>query len=143
MPTKKPIQILLLLVCIAVLGCKQNKNNITETLFELEGLALNNGEKWIVNEETHKGMMRIDSILKASTETTDVKTLGNALSKQTSYIIKNCDMKGDPHDQLHIVLVPILEEISELRDIGDSKAAAIRKKRLQFLVAKYFEFFKI
>ena len=58
------------------------------------------------------------------------KLLGEALSKETSYIIKSCDMKGEPHDQLHLVLVPILEEITDLKD--DRKHFRSRKKNNNF-----------
>ena len=128
-----------LLFILALFGSKNKK---TEANIVLEGLALNNGKQWVANQETHIGMKRIDSILKTETSI-DTKTLGNVLSKETSYIIKSCNMKGEAHDQLHIVLVPILEEITDLKDEENDTAKAQKIKRLKLLVAKYFEFFKV
>lgn len=131
-----------LLFILALFGCKNNKNQKTESTIVLKGLALNNGKQWVANQETHIGMKRIDSILKTKTSI-DTKTLGNVLSKETSYIIKSCNMKGEAHDQLHIVLVPILEEITDLKDVENDTTKAQKIKRLKLLVAKYFEFFKV
>ncbi|GGW58932.1 hypothetical protein DFQ11_101981 [Winogradskyella epiphytica] len=129
-----------------VLNCFSCKNEAskleTESAIQIEGLTLNNNEKWIANEETHIGMKKIDSILK-SNPSTDGKILGDALSKETSYIIKSCDMEGEAHDQLHVVLVPVLAEITDLKDI--KKPLEVKKKRttLKQLTATYFEYFKI
>ena len=70
------------------------------------------------------------------------KHLGEVLSKQTSFIIKNCSMKGEAHDQLHIVLVPMLDEISTLRDTEDIGIKKAALTRLQIYIKKYFEHFK-
>ncbi|WP_417871027.1 hypothetical protein [Winogradskyella sp.] len=134
----KTVYSIALLFILALFGCKNNK----KSTIVLEGLTLNNGKQWVVNQETHIGMKRIDSILKTETSI-DTKTLGNVLSKETSYIIKSCNMKGEAHDQLHIVLVPILEEITDLKDEENDTAKAQKIKRLKLLVAKYFEFFKV
>jgi len=109
---------------------------------QIEGLTLNNNEKWVANEETHIGMQRIDSILKNNTSTSG-KELGDILSKQTSYIIKSCDMEGEAHDQLHVVLVPILEEITDIKDVENTSVLEKKVTNLQRLTATYFEYFKI
>lgn len=137
----KTIHILLIIVTIISIGCKNDKGTTTEPIIILEGLDLNNGEKWIANEETHIGMKRIDSILK-NNKTLDGKTLGEVLSKQTSYIIKSCDMEGEAHDQLHVVLVPILEEITEIKDIIDSVELDVKTTYLKGLIITYFKYFK-
>lgn len=133
---------LIVIIFMSFYSCKNenNKANV-EAEIQLEGLTLNNNEKWIANDETHIGMKRIDSILKNNTST-DGKVLGNALSKETSYIIKSCDMEGEAHDQLHVVLVPILEEITDIKDIENSKELEKKTKYLSRLVSTYFKFFK-
>lgn len=138
---KKTIQTVLFFVSIMLLGCKNDKNTTTESIAVPEGLVLNNGEKWIVNEETHIGMKRIDSILKHNT-ILDGKVLGNALSKETSYIIKSCDMTGTAHDQLHVILVPILEEITDIKDVTESKKLEDKAAYIKGLVITYFQYFK-
>ncbi|MBU2922550.1 hypothetical protein KO504_14475 [Winogradskyella psychrotolerans] len=126
-----------------LLSCYSCKNNTTEPqAVQLEGLTLNNNEKWIANEETHIGMKRIDSILKNNTSTRG-KTLGDILSKQTSYIIKSCDMESEAHDQLHVVLVPILEEITDIKDLENASDIDKKVTTLKRLTATYFQYFKI
>lgn len=135
--------IIIISVLLSSYSCKNDKiKTVKSSEIKLEGLTLNNNEKWVANEETHIGMQRIDSILKNNVFN-DGKTLGKALSKQTSYIIKSCDMTGDAHDQLHIVLVPILEEISEIKDIKSTSVLEKKVTTLQNLIATYFNYFKI
>ncbi|SDG62517.1 hypothetical protein [Winogradskyella thalassocola] len=131
------------ILIMILLSCYSCKNNTTKhQAIQLEGLTLNNNQKWIANEETHIGMKRIDSILKNNTSSSG-KILGDVLSKQTSYIIKSCDMEGEPHDQLHVVLVPILEEITDIKDVENTSELEKKVTNLQRLTATYFEYFKI
>jgi hypothetical protein len=133
--------LIIILVFAVTFACKNETPQPETSNTKIEGLALNNNEKWVANNETHKGMQRIDSILK----TTTVKSgqlLGALLSKETSYIIKNCDMTGEAHDQLHIVLVPILETITDIKTIENSLELKEKVTILQNLSATYFEYFK-
>ncbi|WP_452220505.1 hypothetical protein [Lacinutrix salivirga] len=135
--------IIIVLLLVFAVSCK-NETSTQELIpsIKLEGLILNTNEKWIVNEETHIGMKRIDSILK-NNPSSNGKILGDKLSKQTSYIIKSCDMKGEAHDQLHVVLVPILVEITDLKDEQNASVVKQKTKKLQRLTATYFEYFKL
>lgn len=130
--------IIILLVLISVFSCK---NEGAETVIQLEGLTLNNNEKWVANEETHIGMKHMDSILKKYPDL-DGEVLVDALSKETGYIIKNCDMKGEEHDQLHVVLLPILESISNLKDLANASDVEKEVTKLKQLTTTYFQYFK-
>ena len=135
--------VIITLLLALTFGCKnETAKPEKHSAIQLEGLTLNNNEKWIANKETHIGMKRIDSILKNNTSTNG-KLLGNALSKQTSYIIKSCDMEGEAHDQLHVVLVPILEEITDIKDVKNSLDVEKKVTTLRRLTATYFQYFKI
>lgn len=129
---------------IIAYSCKNSKADI-ETDANLETLVLNQGKPWLVNHETHEGIIKMDSLITnfATSKGKNYNHLGASLSKQTSFIIKNCSMTGTPHDQLHVVLVPILDEISIIRETNDDltikKAALLR---LQIYIEKYFEHFK-
>ena len=139
MKSKYPIIILLLALTFS---CKNKTTKTEPKAIQLVGLTLNNNEKWIANKETHIGMKRIDSILKNNTSSNG-RILGKALSKQTSYIIKSCDMEGEAHDQLHVVLVPILEEITDIKDVENPLEIEKKVITLQSLTATYFKYFKI
>lgn len=137
---------------LSLMSCKnetqKNNPNTTETeevtVDESLQLRLDNGEKWVANKETHIGIKNMDSLIKAfnTDDTKNYFDLGEALSKQTSYVIKNCSMKGEPHDQLHIVLVPMLDEISVLKEATDNEERKTTIKNLQKLIDLYFQHFK-
>ncbi len=137
---------------LSLMSCKnktqKNNPNTTETeevtVDESVKLRLDNGEKWVANKETHIGIKNMDSLIKAfnTDDTKNYFNLGEALSKQTSYVIKNCSMKGEPHDQLHIVLVPMLDEISVLKEAKNNKDASKALENLKTLITKYFIHFK-
>lgn len=113
------------------------------SLLDTLTLKLNGSEKWIANKETHIGVTKMDSIIKSfSAENNTYESLGNALSKQTSNIIKKCNMKGEAHDQLHVVLVPMLDEISILKEKVRSNKSELAIETLEVLIKKYFNHFK-
>ena len=141
------------ILSISIFSCKKEsdktpllKPNTEEiSLLDTLSLKLNNGEKWIVNNETHVGVSKMDSIIKVykSNKEDNYINLGNNLSKQTSFIIKSCNMTGEAHDQLHVILVPMLDEISILKEsnkLEESKSAFIK---LEELINSYFKYFKI
>ncbi|MBB5266916.1 hypothetical protein [Algibacter amylolyticus] len=132
--------VLLIMIILSFHSCKSN--NTEPKAIKLEGLKLNNSKKWIANEETHIGMKRIDSILTNNTATNGI-VLGDILSKQTSYIIKSCDMEGEAHDQLHVVLVPMLEEITNIKDEHNRLKLEQKINHLKSLTDTYFEYFKL
>ncbi|WP_230080250.1 hypothetical protein [Winogradskyella marina] len=133
---------IIILFIILTFGCKNETAKVEPEAIQIEGLTLNNNEKWIANKETHIGMKRIDSILKNDSSSSG-KILGEALSKQTSYIIKSCDMEGEAHDQLHVVLIPILEEITDIKDVENALELKKKVTTLKRLTATYFQYFKI
>lgn len=143
--------ILTMVLFILVLSCKSEHKKSTETTIETETISttdtkqlhLNTGKKWIANIETENGMKKIDSILKKhnTIEENNNLDIANALSQQTSYIIKSCDMKGIAHDQLHVVLLPILEEVSNLKEAQTVIDQNKNLKELRNLTAAYFKHF--
>lgn len=147
MKIKHSVTILLLAM---LFSCKTESKKIEKPSYKTKNvsvldtlqLKMNHGEKWVANKETHIGMQHIDSILK-NNASIDGNELGNLLSKETSFIIKSCDMTGEAHDQLHIVLVPILDEISNLKDSKNSSQTELFTKKLEGLTKDYFSHFKL
>ncbi len=135
----------LILILIATLSCKNERPAERISVADNLELHLNNGDKWIVNPETHEGIKIMDSIISAFKKENkkDYNALGKALSKQTSYIIKNCSMKGEPHDQLHVVLIPMLDEILFLRASGNTTDSYKALTTLDALIDTYFKHFKL
>ena len=144
---------IIILISVFFFGCKtENKKaevKISESkevsLLDTLQLKMNHGEKWIANSETHEGIKIMDSMINSfyNQKTNNYKLLGQNLSNQTSYIIKNCNMVGESHDQLHVVLVPMLNEISNLKDADNNANAEPSLTNLKVLIKDYFKFFKL
>lgn len=134
---------LLILLLVLVVSCKSETNEKNEEVLSVSDsqLQFNDGKKWIANTETHIGMKRIDSLLK-NNSSFNGKLLGEAISKQTTYIIKSCNMKGKAHDQLHLVLVPILEDVSELKESKDALKSKQIQNKLELRLQDYFKYFE-
>lgn len=104
-----------------------------------ETLHLNNGEKWTVNDATQVGMVNMQKLLIffAKEKSTDFAKLGDDLGKETQTLINKCDMTGPDHDQLHVVLHPMLSAIS-----GIKKGNTADVLKLSDLLGEYFKHFQ-
>lgn len=103
--------------------------------------------KWQANPETAEGMLMIKQIVKNFWETAEENRnyamTGQELSYQTDYIIKNCNMKGEDHDQLHLVLEPLLKEISVVVNAASYEEADKSLKEIEKLVTQFEEKFEV
>ena len=107
----------------------------------LEGLTLNNGSKWIVNKATDEGMRKIKSLLTeyVKNDGKDHVDLALKMSYESSNLINKCHMVGKDHDQLHIVLAPILDSIEEIKNTENVQPLL----NLSVYLAAYFEHFTV
>ena len=80
----------------------------------LEGLSLNLGEKWKVDESTANGMEDVRSAVN-NFDGEDAESLGKEIKDMLSAIIKGCTMKGEDHNQYHIVLKAMMKESKKLK----------------------------
>ena len=145
--------IIIIILIVSFSSCKKatqkRVSNTSETevisLLDTLSLKLNNGEKWLANTETHIGIKNMDSIIKVFKFQTDknYRVLVKFLSEQTSFVIKNCSMKGEPHEQLHVVLVPMLDEISILKEFNSIDDSEKALQKLELLIQDYFTHFMI
>jgi hypothetical protein len=112
---------------------------------EVEGLSLNNGEKWGANKETHDGMGEIKAVLESSSPNTveEFQVMGDSCSVQTKFIINNCSMTGESHNQLHFVLHPILDNIDGLKKATTTDEGKLAYKELAKNIEDYFTFFSM
>ena len=82
-----------------------------------DAITLNDGERWIVNEEMKPFVAQQEELLKTyiSSNDTDYKTLANNLQEQNNLLIKSCTMTGKSHDELHKWLHPYIELLADLK----------------------------
>ena len=108
-----------------------------------EGIELNSGEKWLVNEEMKPFVLKGEELVNAYIQDgkADYKTLAEQLKDQNSQLIKSCTMDGKSHDELHKWLHPHLEIVKALENETDATKANEVVQQLQSSYQKYHLYF--
>ncbi len=111
---------------------------------EAEPIALNNGEKWVVNEEMKPFVQKGEDLVGVyiRENQTDYQNLAKQLTEQNSQLIESCTMEGKSHDELHNWLHPHLELVKELQDSDDAKEANEVVHQLQNSYREYHQYFQ-
>lgn len=92
---------------------------------ETEGLVLNNGEKWKVDEHMMVFIQDMENDVQtiALSQEKDYNLLAGELQENVKLLTSNCTMSGMAHDELHKWLVPFITEVNELSEAGTDVAA--------------------
>ena len=108
-----------------------------------EAIELNNGEKWLVNEEMKPFVVKGEELLNTYIQEgkTDYKALAQQLKEQNDQLVKSCTMGGKSHDELHKWLHPHLEIIKALQNETDATKASEIVLRLQHSYQQYHQYF--
>ncbi len=108
-----------------------------------ETVELNNGAKWVVNEEMKPYVMKGEELVNnyAQTNQTDYKKLAVDLQAQNGKLIKSCTMDGKSHDELHKWLKPHLELTKDLDKENDPAKAKTLVTDLQTSYKNYHQYF--
>ncbi len=74
-------------------------------------LQLNNNEKWEISKGMKSPVEKMNKLVSKfdGTEVVDYQLLGDDIGKQTSKLIRKCDMTGKAHEELHKWLLPFLD----------------------------------
>ncbi len=110
----------------------------------MDKIQLDSGAKWLANIETTKGVQKMKDLLKArlTNTLTDYHNLALELTQAKNHIIKECTMKGPPHDNLHVWLLPLMEKIDALTVTVNIEEAAKIKDSIVENVYTYDIYFK-
>ena len=108
-----------------------------------EAIELNNGEKWLVNEEMKPFVLKGEELANAYIQNnqTDYKALAQKLKDQNSQLIKSCTMDGKSHDELHKWLHPHIEIVKSLEEEKDATKANEIVAQLQHSYQEYHKYF--
>ena len=108
-----------------------------------ETLELNNGAKWVVNEEMKPYVMKGEELVHNYTQKnqTDYKQLAADLKAENDKLIKSCTMNGKSHDELHKWLEPHLKLTKHLEKADDAANAKTLVTDLQSSYKSYHEYF--
>jgi uncharacterized protein YlzI (FlbEa/FlbD family) len=111
---------------------------------ETQTIQLNNGEKWIVNEEMKPFVLEAENILSEylKSNSSDYKTLAEHLKEKNSGLIKSCTMKGKSHNELHKWLLPHIELIEKLEKCANNDEANIVVAQLNASFKNYNQYFQ-
>ena len=138
-----------LAICLTLMSCGESSQgeSTEKKSISIEDQQESSSNLWIANPETHKGMGEMKNVLAAhnSTKPEDrnyAKVIGE-LEIQCDYIIQNCSMKGEAHEQLHIVLHPILSSIKEAKSADSYEKMDEQLAITQSMISKYFEMFEV
>ena len=85
-------------------------------------LALNDGEKWQVDDHTRGAASRLTEIVEVTApidSVDDARVLGSAIDAEIATLIQGCTMTGPAHDQLHVFLVEVFPRVEELKTAED------------------------
>ena len=121
------------------------KTELKEASNESENkINLDNGKRWIANQETTEGINAMIQLINSFTETESIdsyKNLADSLNSEFNVILKKCTMKGEAHDQLHNYLFPMKEKFEKLssNDLNESKNTFEDLKMHVSLYKEYFE----
>lgn len=96
-------------------------------------LTLNAGQKWQGDDNMHKGMDAIRTVIannlvaihadRLSAE--DYKALAAAVMEQTDFMIENCKLDPAVDEQLHSVLGQVIEGASDMEEGIEARAGAV------------------
>lgn len=108
-----------------------------------ESIELNDGAKWIVNEEMKPFVLKGATLVNVYLQNnqTDNKVLASELKDQNDQLIKSCTMKGKSHDELHKWLAPHLALVKELESETDALKANEIVLKLKNSYEQYHQYF--
>lgn len=143
MKSMKQINLILATFCVAMMMSCGKKESVTETLTEqqeqsikLDEIELNNGQRWLVNDEMKPFIKASENLFVdyINSQDTNHKKLAQDLKTNADALLKSCTMEGKAHDELHKWLHPYLEKIKQLQtaEMADEVANAISEIKTSF-----------
>lgn len=108
----------------------------------IEGLTLNDGRKWEMDEHTRSAFASMADTFPAdglaSLNSEQLKEAGAVLQGQLTGLIRGCTMQGAAHDQLHVFLTGFMPAVKALSENGQPADAETVKLYLEGY-DEYFE----
>lgn len=113
--------IILAVISVFIYSCGNSASNVSTTqattIAEEEHhhndgpIVLNDGEKWIVDEEmmVHIKNMNNDVNAFEANSPTDYAVLAKKIENNIELLTSNCTMTGQAHDELHKWLLPFID----------------------------------
>ena len=153
--------ITLTIVSLLLLSCGNTTNDQTNELTapstqqeqshddQIPAISLNNGTRWNSDQSTFTGMKRLELTLynfragHNNPTVADYNVLGNALATIDNEIISQCSMTGKDHDQLHILLAPMLANVDVIKNGEDLVEIKVNTEAINEALVQFFEHFEV
>ncbi len=140
-PVKKLFGILIIFTLAASLHSCHHHGDAGETL------ALNNGKKWNADDVTAANVAALQNVLtefsaKNETGLDAYRGAAQQLQQAANKLISDCRMKGPDHEALHLWLVPLLDQIKNLKNAADEKQAAEVYGQIENQMKQFNNFFE-
>lgn len=137
----------LIIASLMMLACKnQSKSNDSKCEEEawISEITLNENEPWQANTATNDGVKKLKNVVNEFPVKTmkDYHQLANQLTEINNFIIDNCTMKGEAHENLHIWLYPLLEKVKLLKEAKTTVEAEEIRVSIECSVQKYATYFQ-
>jgi len=155
----KKSAILGLVLLISLLGCKEAQKEETiiteQTAVEhkedshgdqnnwMSQIQLDKESKWKANIETTEGIQAMSSRI-AEDESNIIKhykKLASDLNDLKNNVIRECTMEGEPHDNLHVFLVPLADKIEALGEVNSVHEGAVITRDIREHLEVYYNYF--
>lgn len=127
---------------------KTNKNDASENNSHHhnynETIELNNGEKWVVDDNMMVHIMNIEKNVKDfnGSKLTEYHQLAKKINTNLDLLTSNCTMKGKAHDELHKWLLPFIDIANNLAKTEDDKAASSIFAEIQKSFITFHQYFQ-
>lgn len=118
-------------------------SNVYENAWTNE-ITMNNGAKWQSDAPTNEGVKQMQNTIKTITTNTldDYHKLAEKLNDNKNTVVKNCTMKGAPHDNLHVWLLPLMDKIEALSETETVEDASKIKQSIEENINGYYTYFQ-
>lgn len=98
-----------------------HSETVSEHMEPAATLTLNQGKKWLSDENTRNHVNKLSDILsafssKSRSGISEYQSLASDVQTELNGLIKDCKMSGPDHDALHIWLEPVLNSTAKLKD---------------------------
>ena len=141
---------------LVLVGC--NSNNTKKTTKSNDSVEMNHGmpmnwrneimldgeRKWMANSETTHG---VNDMLQRISEDQSVsvdayRSLASDLNKFKNTIVEKCTMEGPSHDNLHIWLYPLMDELKNLSEVQTTEQGEEITMHIKDHLQAYFTYFQ-
>lgn len=108
-----------------------------------EEIELNDGERWVVNEEMKPYVAETEKLLgDFNPETDDHVQLSENLTEQNNALIASCTMTGKSHEELHKWLHPHMEYVKQMGEATNEDEIQKSYEDLKHSIQTYHEYFQ-